>query len=436
MTVIRRYRVELILAVVALVVHLGCFLFVVHANDGHILNAVRGDDGFYELAENILAGNGFSWSSSPPYAPNPLRTPGYSYVLALLIGLFGIGGAIGIQMLAASVLPPLGMQIAERMTRSRKMSIAVGAILALDPTLALLSFQFYTETLFLLLFFLWILASLRYLEKRTISSLIMGALLLGCAILVKASVQYIPFLFVAFVLWQHGTVDWRRGVAHASIYLLFVGALVAPWIIRNTLVFSVPGLSAQAPFVLYTNLAPAVRSVANGTTLADELQAFLTKEEFRGDAITLANGDVYTARALEVVRAHPDATLFVAGKSLFTFFTNDGMYTLLARSGYEPREYLPLLVIARLLWIAITLAAFIGAAFFIFTERSLRAVFLVLLVAYFALTSIPAAFGTNPRYRLPIDPIFIALATVGGTYMLTHIRRRMPTSARTQSPSV
>ena len=421
MNFLNTYKTELALASLALIVHLSIFVFVIHANGGSTLAAVRGDDGFFELAENVLAGNGFSWSSSAPYAPNPLRTPGYSYVLAALIGMFGVAGAALVQLLVASILPPLGMRIAN-VYDSRTIGIVAGIILALDPHLPL-SFQFYTETFFLVLFFLWTLVSLNCLERKDLASLSIGAILLGCAILVKTSAQYIPFLFGALIVWHHGRLDWRRGIARASLYLLIVGAILAPWIVRNTLVFGVPGLSAQTPFVLYTNLAPAVLSIAHDSAFADELEAFITEDEYRGNAITLANGDAYTKNALEVVRAHPDATLFVASKSLFTFFTNDGVYTLLARSDYEPYDFMSTLIGARLIWIAITLSAFIGAFLFVLRERSVRAVFLVLLVAYFALTSTIAAFGTNPRYRLPVDPIIIACAGLGGVYLLAHGRR-------------
>lgn len=423
MNFINTYKTELALASLALVVHLVIFAFVIHANGGSALTAVRGDDGFFELAENVLAGNGFSWSPSAPYAPNPLRTPGYSYVLAALIGIFGVVGAALVQLLAASILPPLGMRIAERITNSRKIGIVTGMILALDPTLALLSFQFYTETLFLILFFLWILVSLNYLERKNLTSLIVGAILLGCAILVKTSAQYVPLLFVAFIVWHHGRFDWRRGITHASVYLLIVGAILTPWVVRNTIVFGVPGLSAQTPFVLYTNLAPAVLSVARGSDFLDEREAFLTPAEYKGDAITLANGDAYTKRALEVVRVHPIATLFVASKSLFTFFTNDGFYTLLARTGHTPADFLPLLIVARLIWIMITLAAFVGALVYLLTQRSQLAILIILLVAYFALTSTIAAFGTNPRYRLPVDPIILACAGLGVIYLLARGRR-------------
>jgi len=99
------------------------------------------------------------------------------------------------------------------------------------------------------------------------------------------------------------------------------------------------------------------------------------------------------------------------------------VYTLLVMTGYEPGNFLWLLIPARLVWIAITIAAFVGAFVYLLTQRSQFAILIILLVAYFALTSAIAAFGTNPRYRLPVDPIILALAAVGGAYIIERIQR-------------
>lgn len=424
MTSLHTYKTELLLITLSLVVHLICFAVVTGANNWQIIDAVRADDGYFELAQNVLAGNGFSWSAAPPYEPNPLRTPGYIYFLAGLIGITGsVVVAAVIQLVLASAIPIFGMYITRHITRSPRIGMVAGVILALDPTLALLSFQFYTETLFLLLFLPWLLLTFRYITQPSISTLILSAILLGVTILTKASAQYIPLLFIPFIMWKFGRKDWHRGVIHAGVYLCVIGAILSPWILRNINTFGEPGLSAQTPFVLYTNLAPAVLSVANDTNFADELKTTLTPAEFKGDAITLANGDAYTARALEVVRAHPYATAYIMSKSLFTFFTNDGFYALLLRSGYAPWDFLPLLIGARLIWVALTLAAFVGSIVYLLRERSELAILTILLVAYFALTSTVAAFGTNPRYRLPVDPIIIAFAAIGGIYLLHQTKK-------------
>jgi hypothetical protein len=186
---------------------------------------------------------------------------------------------------------------------------------------------------------------------------------------------------------------------------------------RNVTTFGSPGLSAQSSFVLYTNLVPAVKSVANGTNFIEERGSFLTFAEYKGDAITLKNADAYTEKAVAIMREHPEATLYVMSKSLFTFFTNDGFHTLLAQLGTQPRDFLPLLIVARMVWVLITLAGFIGACIYVFKKRTPWAIFTVTLVAYFAATSTIAAFGTNPRYRLPVDPIILALAVVGGKFV-------------------
>ena len=422
MTFIRAHRFEIAIVVLALAVRFVCFFIVVDANQGSVVGAVRADDGYFELAQNVLAGNGFSWSSVAPYEPNPLRTPGYVYFLAALLGTVGIAGAAIVQLLVSALIPVLGMHIARQITDSRRIGIVAGVILALDPTLALLSFNFYTDTLFIVLFFAWTLLIFRYLEEPRLMPLAIGAAVLGLAVITRPTAQYIPLLVVAFIIWRFGAREWRRGAAHIFVSLAIVGAILAPWAVRNYNEFGVLGLSAQTPFVLYTNLAPAVLSVAKGSNFADELKTFVTPAEYKGDTITLANGGTYAARALDIVRTHPAATLFVATKSLFTFFTNDGFYTLLAVAGHAPRDFTLLLVAARLVWIAITVAAFAGALVYLLKQRSQLAILIILLVAYFALTSTIAAFGTNPRYRLPVDPIILALAAVGGTFLFKYAR--------------
>lgn len=424
MKFIRAHRIELLLFFLSLAVHAVLFASMVHIN-GSVVETVRVDDGYFELAQNVLAGNGFSWSAEPPYAPNPLRTPGYVYILAGLMGAFGVTGAALVQMVLASAIPLLGMYIARAVTHSGGIGIFTGAVLALDPTLALLSFQFYTDTLFLLLILPWFLLIFRYFKKRDMLTLAVSALVLGFAILVRPVAQYIPLLLVPFILWHFRKNEWRRGAVHSAVLLLIVGALVTPWVLRNVQVFGTPGLSAQTPFVLYTNLAPAVLSVANGTDFQDEADTFLTPEEYSGNAITLTNGGTYTEKAVAITREHPVAALFVFGKSLFTFFTNDGFYTLLARLGHAPWNFLPLLIVMRLIWIGITLAALFGACVYFFKKRSPQTLLVLLLVPYFALTSTIAAFGTNPRYRLPVDPVILALAGAGAVYAVTEARRQV-----------
>jgi len=421
MTYLRTYRWEIALASLALFAHTLLFLVVIQVNDGSVIDTVRADDGYFEIATNVLAGNGFSMATTSPYVPNALRTPGYIYPLAALLGTVGIAGAAIVQLLLSALIPVFGMHIARHITNSHRIGIIAGVILALDPTLALLSFNFYTDTLFIFLFFAWTLLIFRYLEEPRWMTLVISATVLGLAIITRPTAQYIPLLLVPFIMWRSAE-GWRHSLAHVLVSLAIVGAILTPWIMRNYHEFGAVGLSSQKAYVLYTNFAPAVLSVARGSDFATEFTTFSTYEERYSNIITLKNSDAYIAKALEVVLAHPAASLFVASKSLYTFFANDGVYALLVAIGHAPYDFLWLLIPARLLWIAITIAAFIGALVYLLKQRSQLAILIILLVAYFALTSTIAAFGTNPRYRLPVDPIILALAAVGGTYLLERIR--------------
>lgn len=424
MNFIHTYRVEILIFGLSLIFHAVLLVLTVNTQ-GTVLDVVRVDDGYYELAQNILAGNGFSWSTEAPYIPNSMRTPGYIYVLAFLISVMGVTGAAIIQLVAASLIPVLGMYITQSITNSKKTGILTGIILTIDPTLAFLSFQFYTDTLFLLLFLFWLILTFNYAQNQNMKTLILSALLLGLAILVRPVVQYLPILIVICIIWQFGKSRLQQAIIHAVIYLLTIGIVLTPWIVRNINTFDRIGLSAQSTFVLYTNLAPAVLSVANKTDFLAERDAFLTTTEYKGDAITLTNAGEYKKKALGVIKENPQATAYVVSKSLFTFFTNDGFYTFLKRIGQAPANFFIFLVTMRIIWIFITLLALVGAFRYIINQRTPWALFTVTLIAYFALTSTIAAFGTNPRYRLPVDPIIIALASIGFTYILSWIQQRL-----------
>jgi hypothetical protein len=431
MTFLRTYRQEIGIALLALFAHVLCFLVVAYTHPDTIRDIIHADDAYYEIATNLIAGNGFSSATTSPYAPNALRTPGYIYPLAGLLWAGGDVAVVLMQLLIASLIPVLGMHIARHITASMRIGLVTGIILALDPTLALLSFRFYTDTLFVFLFLAWMLLAFRYLKDPRWNMLAISAILLGFAILTRPTAQYIPFLFVPFILWRFGTTKWGQGAVHVLTLLAIVGAILTPWIMRNYHEFNAPGLSAQRHYVIYTNFAPAVLSIARDTDFAIEVSTFSTYAERAGSVITPRNGDTYTMKAVEIILANPAASAFVAGRSLFTFFTNDGMFTLLSAFGQSPYAFLWLLIPTRLVWVAITLAAFLGALVYLLRERSSLAILLILLVAYFALTSVIAAFGTNPRYRLPIDPILLALAAVGSKYLLERARylrsRRAPT---------
>src|SRR3989344_2919346 len=65
------------------------FFYAAFAQAGGALqNAFPAFDGYIDIAQNLLAGNGFSRSLLPPFVPDSVRTPLYPLALAGLLYIF------------------------------------------------------------------------------------------------------------------------------------------------------------------------------------------------------------------------------------------------------------------------------------------------------------------------------------------------------------
>ena len=58
------------------------FACAVANSDGRFTQVFPRDDGYYEIAENLIAGNGFSKEIRSPFIPDSIRAPIYPLFLA------------------------------------------------------------------------------------------------------------------------------------------------------------------------------------------------------------------------------------------------------------------------------------------------------------------------------------------------------------------
>ena len=72
---LRKYKVEIVIFILALFARSILVSINLYANDYNIVNTIHGDDGYYEISQGILSGNGFTGFSNYPFSPNPLRPP-------------------------------------------------------------------------------------------------------------------------------------------------------------------------------------------------------------------------------------------------------------------------------------------------------------------------------------------------------------------------
>lgn len=440
---VKKYKFEFLIFFVAVFTRAILFFINFEHNDRLLIPTIKGDDGYFELSRGLLAGHGFSWDETEPFSPNPLRPPVYPMFIAGILYIFGSYWAVLlIQALVGSLVPVLGMRLADILFSSRAISITVGFLLALEPYAVLLSVIFYTETLFTFLFFLALLFFLRYMQVPSVRSVVWSGVFLGLATLVKPTIQYVPLVIPFFMAWRFWRSAPKKVLVHIGIFLGVFMLVITPWIYRNYAEFGVPGMSAQPAYNLYVYLAPSVLAIEKGIGFATAQELFFSKEGgIPESSITLATADYFTERATAVFFEYPASLARSFFVTLITFFTHDGMLTVLQYAGQKPAFYLShpalfmlfndfqglfqamqemvvdpigLVLLGRFAWVIITGFFFFGVWRLMKTGTMTPSIaFILFLVAYFAVTTAINGLGVNARFRIPVNVFIFSVAVYG-----------------------
>ncbi len=448
---LKKHRVAAAVFVLALVVRLALFFMYLQYNEGDFIATIRGADGYFEISENLIAGNGYSENSAPPYVPNSLRPPAWIVLMAGIAKVFGSYLPVFIfQLLLSSVIPLIGMSLAGRVVPLQYTSI-VGVLLALEPAAVYSSTMVVSETSFTFLFLLFCVFLFKYVDTRKTREIVTSGVFLGLAILVKPTVQFLPVLIPLVLLLMYRK-KLSISLFKQMIYFVAVCALVlAPWLYRNQKTFGVLGLTSQPAYNLYTVLVPTVLSLDTGASYESEQKIYADTLTARGDTITLANSKEYIAESVSIFRQHKVAFVKSLGISIVTFFTHDHMLTVLGYGGVripnllhkpalvllltDPAQLLRdirlyalspgiLVLLVRLFWVAITLLFFFGAWSYFRREKFSPTAFLtIFLVAYFAVMTAANGFGMNGRFRIPINAFLFIFALYGFFAFREYVRK-------------
>jgi hypothetical protein len=322
-----------------------------------------------------------------------------------------------------------------------KVSIGTGIMMAFEPYSILLSSLLYSETIFTFLFLLFFYFLIRYFKSFTMRDLVWMSLFLGLATMSKLTIQYIPIVLIIFMLIIHyknlGSVRWKNISIMLGIFLL----LIIPWIGRNYVEFGKLGLSAQPPFNLYVYLVPTVLSIDNGTSFAIEHKNFVRKDNFDENSINLSNASLYKDEAMNILKDHKLALAKSVAGTFVTFFTHDGLLTVFQNAGIiisnsanrpaismlfsdpgslfvfikiQMKSWGILILVARLLWIAISLSFFVGIAKLLIGKRlNISLITSLLLVFYFTFTTAINGLGVNARFKVPVLVFVFSFALYG-----------------------
>lgn len=445
-------RKLLLIFLLALTVRVLFFSLAAVSSNGTETELIPRYDGYIDIAENIRAGNGFTQDSAPPFIPDSIRTPLYPLFLAGLVVVSGNHIAvIMVQMFLASFVPLLAYRITRQLLFDTRFATLVGIFLAVEPLTVHLSSTFQVETFFTLLLLGGLTVFLDYWREPNPRTLLYATAFLALATLARPTILYLPILLVAAIFFIFKK-NLRASIQHTLIMLGVFLVILLPWSIRNYKTFGNPALSVQSVSVPYAFLVPSAIALENkeGFSKAqDEFNHGIGNIKDVED-ITLANAKEYKKRLPGLLLAHPVGLMLSVGVTMLTFFTHDGYLDVLARLHLDPtlrlerpaftllfespKEALSLIaslakspalliIVGRIFWTAVALCFIIGAMRLLkMQEHRAKVVFLLLIVAYFVLTTVAVGLAVNARFRVPVNAFILIFSVYGASGFLLSLQ--------------
>lgn len=349
------------------------------------------------LAQSILKGNGYQFPENwYPFTPADTPTAHWSFIYPLfLAGIYWLVGyhplaARLIQGIIGGVVISLLVYVLGQRLENRRVAV-VGAILA-----AIYGYFIYynvslmTETFFIILVLLSLHLVYKTKENPSLANFILFGMTQGTAILFK---QTTIIIFPALLTWLFWTL---RGKVKTRYFLVPIGLVILfilPWTIRNQKAYShFLLLNSNSGYALYASNHPRL-----GTEWQNEDIVVPIPEKYSGLNEAELNS-VLTKEAIHFVLDNPGRYLLLTlSKSLeyFKFWpsSQSGLISNIVRV-FSFGLYLPFMV-----W---------G---FILTLPRWRIYLPVFLFAAIH-TGIHLLSWPAPRYRLPVDAVFMLVTAI------------------------
>jgi 4-amino-4-deoxy-L-arabinose transferase-like glycosyltransferase len=414
----------------AVLLRVGAALYM--GDQVQVLPGVYDQISYDTLAQNVAAGRGFTFQTDywpATRAGEPTAHWSFAYT-GFLAGVYGLVGhhplAVRlIQAVAAGILLPwLVFKLGKRMGSERLGLIAAG-ISAVYIYFFYYAAALMTETFFMIALLISILMSIDFAHEP---GWVRGAglgLALGVGVLLRQTLLLVMPFMLAWIIWQRrgkiighigGRYGWRYFLAVFSI----LAALIAPFTIRNYLVFNqFVLLNTNSGFVFFWANHPI-----HGTNFKSILPAEdpsyqeLIPEELRGlDEAALDKA--LMARGVQFVLDQPlrYALLSISRvRDYFLFWprAESGLLSNISRVG-SFGLFLPFMLYG------VILALWPGKLEVRFSGPVDRGIYILVGTVLLVYTGVHLLTWAYVRYRLPIDPLLILFAALAIDDLLTRL---------------
>ena len=212
---------------------------------------------YLNIGRNIFSGHGFSSSGGDPlvYTPNTVRTPVYPF----LVGFFdrfvphGLLVVSLLQAALAALAIVLIYQLARRFLDDY-WAWGIALIASFEPLTSAIHILIAPEIFLLVFALLFLISFLRYLDDQHIADLLLSALWLGIATMIKPVALYlfvVPFLFLIFFSIRDYIFSYVRrekrnsSFWHIIVFLSIILLLLLPWEARNYVTDGIIGVTTD-----------------------------------------------------------------------------------------------------------------------------------------------------------------------------------------------
>jgi 4-amino-4-deoxy-L-arabinose transferase-like glycosyltransferase len=184
------------------------------------------------FAQNLANGNGYGWEAETPTAYWPAGT---SFIYSIFYRILGhhYWPIVTLNLALSGFTAWACMQLAEAWF-NRRTAIIAGLLFALLPSqiqfTTVLASELIFNALILLALFVWFHARLPLVQRAALT----GVILAGASY-IRPTAMLIPILLLGIDWLKHrkSLLTLKAGV----IIVVLIGLLIAPWSIRNTLLF-------------------------------------------------------------------------------------------------------------------------------------------------------------------------------------------------------
>lgn len=437
------------LVVLLLISGLALYMRLESVVETQVINPIRADArDYFFYAYNFRINHVYSAAGVDPdhsgaeIKPDSIRPPGYPLFLSLFVNGLPDRPMLGKVLICQAILSALTVVLAFVFFRGflpEPWALSACFFTAISPHLIVANSYLLTEPLFcfLLVLFAWLASS--YKESSCTAMLFLGGLILGFAAIVRTSILYFPIGLAFLFLFEFG---WRRGLRFFVTLSLGFFLALAPWLIRNLIVFHGLGDKTQMINFLHHGLYPNFtydhivesygfpyrfdpRSVEISRNVASVVREIC--ERFRREPIEHAGwfvlGKPVAFWSWNIVQGAGDCFVYPAAASPYFndwlfYLTHELMYFL-----HWPLVCLGLLG-SVLVWVPCCCKKLRQPA--VFAARLIS-----LMLAYFTLLHMVGA--PFPRYAVPLRPFLYGMSMLAVQTLMMVAKGALP-SGRSLTP--